>query len=147
MKYIKVIGLLMTLTLALGACESEDNNLIVEPAGAAHYYINNQSELTLAIEFVTSVALGSNVDDSFSLDPNSKIQIFSDGIIGVNPMPTNSFQEIKFHAMVDGAKKLVYILSPMVNDRWTIIEKEIPESGYGLTKYELLIETIDLTLD
>ena len=128
----------ITLLFSCNSEENEVNTLIIEPAGAAQYYINNKTDIDFTIVITTSVELGSIDSTTTALNKQSTL-IYTDGIIGVNPVPTNTFKDIQFYSTIDGTQTLLLEFSPVSNDDWNIIEQDLGETGYGLTKYEMLL--------
>lgn len=134
--------LLIALASALLSCtESSTTLLIEEPAGSAHYYIDNQSNVDLKIIFTKSPELASEVDSS-GVPANSSKLIFTDGIIGVNPKPSDSFSQINFYKTTEDTA--VFTIDSLDNDKWSIIGRDIGDSGYGLTKYQFTITENEL---
>jgi hypothetical protein len=96
---------------------------------------------------MTTYELGGKVDSSYFVSSNTSIKILEDGMFGVNPKPTDSFQYIRLYTSINGSIKIVFELDPIINERWIVTEKNIGVSGYGSTTYELVIEDSDLDFD
>lgn len=139
MKY-HLIVLLSSSLIFFASCGGED--VISEPAGAAQYFINNQTTGELNVSFVTTTALGSMTIDTI---PTFQIgvskEIFQDGIIGVNPRPEDSFSELLF--IKDNDFDQPYKITEVSNDQWEIISTDFNGSSYGLTIFQLNIRDED----
>jgi len=138
-KQVQLFYFITFLILLLYSC---NNNEIIEPAGSAEYLINNQTTGELSVSFITSSALDfMNVDTIPSIRTGESRIIFFDGIIGVNPKPSDSFSQLTF--LLNNNENSKYTISQIENDIWEIIESDIGGSGYGLTKYELIVTDED----
>ncbi|SMO84484.1 hypothetical protein [Fodinibius sediminis] len=130
--------LLLASALALLSCsEQRTDALMTEPAGSAHYYINNQSSTEITVIFVTSAALNFETDSSAVPGDSSKV-IFRDGGIGINPKPSDSFSNLKFFRETKRNSPVI-VIDSIRNEAWKVIHSEMDDSGYGLTEYELTI--------
>ena len=137
--------LFITLVLISIGCSQDDNDpeVINEPAGSAEYFINNLSTKNLDIVFVKSVELGFGIDSTKTVTSQEVLKIFQDGIIGVNPKPTNSFKEIRFFDASNTSDEPLFEITEINNNDWIITEQDLGDSGYGLTKYQLTISDED----
>ena len=137
---VSIVRLLVILSVLFLSCEN--NELIIEPAGAAEYFINNQTTAALKVSFITSAELASIAVDSLPLiDSEAVVLIHTDGIIGVNPRPTDSFSSLRFVRDVDTSN--TYDINSIDNSQWEILERDLGDDGYGLTKYQLVIDDQD----
>lgn len=118
---------------------SDTEPLIDGPGGAAHYYINNVSDIDVAIIFIKSEELGLETSDSQTIASNSAVKIFEDGKIGSNPQPENSFSEISFYNSPENGDAPLFKITTVINENWTIIDQDLGDSGYGLTSYQFTI--------
>ena len=117
-----------------------------ESVGRATYYINNQSDVDLYYVFpMPYVRL--SPDTTKIIVSKSSNEIYQDGMIGVNPTPSETFAFIWLYASIDDTFRIVYSQDPVVDKEWNIIEQNLGRSGYGLTVFELLIENSDLDLN
>lgn len=132
-----ISALLPLFFLFISCTDNQTNTLIYEPAGSADYYINNQSSSELNVVFVTTPELGSETD-SIIVVKNSLSKILNDGIIGMNPEPSDSFRKITFYTSGE-TEEPAFTFEPVTNDEWEIIGTDINETGYGLTEYEFTI--------
>lgn len=140
LKSIKGHSFFLITIICLVSCNNtDDDQVITEPAGSAEYFINNQTNTDIIIIFQRSEGLGSEIDTSNVIESNTSLKILEDGIIGVNPVPENSFDEIKFYESSD-LNNPFSILSPVENEDWTITDEDIGTSGYGLTVYEIILK-------
>lgn len=120
------------------SCNKDELECCFEPAGGAHYFINNLTSSNLKVMFVTSEELGLKTIDSIStIPPNNKLKIFEDGIIGVIPVPSNSFSSLTFLRASDSSE---FILSDDINSNWEVLSRDFESGEYGLTEYELKID-------
>jgi hypothetical protein len=120
--------------------------VVGEHVGSATYYINNQSDLDLYYVFpIPDVRL--TPDTTKIIVSKSSNEIHQDGIIGVNPTPSMTFEFIWLYASINDSIKVVYNHYPVIDEEWIIIEQNLGKSGYGSTVYELLIENSDLDLN
>lgn len=134
MKHIIVIGL---LSIVLFSCQEDPTECCNEPAGAAYYYIKNETTSKLKVSFITSSELGSHLVDSTSLiPPDNTLKILEDGIIGVNPEPSHSFSTLTFLRMSDSSE---YVISTIINENWEVISRDFEQGQYGTTEYQLTI--------
>lgn len=139
-----LISTLLPLMIVFISCAGNQTDaLVIEPAGSADYYINNQSSSDLSVVFVTSPELGSKTDSSV-VAVNRSLKILDDGIIGVNPRPEDSISKLTFYNP-ERSTEPVFIFDPVTNGEWDVIGTDFDETGYGLTKYQLTIT--DSTLD
>jgi len=131
---------LSLLLIFLVGCS--DDNVIIEPAGAVEYFISNQTSDDIMVTFITSAELGQvTVDTVPVITVGMSRLILRDGIIGVNPQPTNSFSELTFVRSNDLDNP--WVLSAITNKDWDIVKKEIGASGYGLTEYQFVVTDDD----
>lgn len=115
--------------------------LIYEPAGSAHYYINNQCNVDFNISYTT---FGSQADSLKTIPIDTSIRILEDGSIGNNPFPSSSFSEILFYSSADLSKPVLTI-NPVEDEKWNINgSKGFEDSNYELTEYELVITNEDV---
>lgn len=128
---------LVFAVIILSNCSKNDNDtIIIEPAGSAEYFINNGTNKDIIIIYQTSKELGFEIDTTQIIKKNTSLKIFQDGLIGVNPVPVNSFSEIKFYESIDLINSFLTLL-PVKNEDWTITNQNLDSSGYGLTTYEI----------
>ncbi len=132
---------LLSLILLLLACSEEEPLVISEPAGAAHYYLKNETGQDLILAFETSFGLGNQLDSGRILTTQDSLLILEDGIIGQNPLPDDSFSWIRLYTQA--SPSLYYALDPIANEPWLITGKEGFVDGYGLTLYTLTIPESD----
>ncbi|GAB4232986.1 MAG: hypothetical protein Tsb0034_06030 [Ekhidna sp.] len=128
--------------LLMVRCSKDEEGIAccVEPVGSAAYYFTNQTSEDIMVEFTLSEELGRQVVDTLPpLEGESTTLILTDGIIGVNPLPSNSFSEIRVYSIGDSQHPLKTI-SPIKNEDWNVVSSERNESGYGLTEYEYRFE-------
>ncbi len=134
MKRTFLIGLLSIVILS---CQDDPTECCIETVGSAYYFIKNESASELKVSFVTSSELGLQKVDSTNLIPsNSILKILEDGIIGVNPEPSNSFSTLTFLRISDSSE---YIISTIINRNWEVISRDFEPGEYGLTEYQLTI--------
>ncbi|MEN1784760.1 MAG: hypothetical protein AAGF77_06420 [Bacteroidota bacterium] len=127
--------LLLLLSLIITACRNADDDLIVEPAGAASYFIKNNSSSDISVAFTTFGAPGTSPQIYGTIPAGDRQEIFKDGSFGFNPMPRDSFGEITFSWIdVDGETTVVY--SPIVNEDWEITFEDFESGDYGVRFYE-----------
>jgi len=93
---------------------------------------------------VTSEQLGSETNNDFSVAPNMSIKILKDFVIGVNPVPEQSLQTLRFFEIESASINLLYEIDPIKNDQWEILERDFPENSYGLTVYQFTVTNADL---
>lgn len=138
LKLIKKNSLLPVLFVILWSCDynNGDDDMITESVGSAEYFINNQMGTDIILIYRKSEELGFEPDTTHVIERNTSIKILEDGIIGVNPVPENSFSEIKIYESSD-LNNPIKILSPVKNDDWSLIDQDLGSSGYGLSTYEM----------
>ena len=76
--------------------------------------------------------------DSTTVPRDSSTVILTDGIIGVNPKPSDSFSSIRFFRTADLSAPAL-VIEPVEDDDWNVISQERDNSGYGLTEYEFTV--------
>ena len=118
--------------------------MIVDPAGSARYFVNNQSATDLMIIFTKSTSLGMEIDSSKKVTRNDSKLLFSYGDIGINPLPSDAFTEIQFYELSNSFTDPLLVISPISNDNWNILDQNLEENGFGLTDFELVIRDQDL---
>jgi len=131
------IGAIMLVLL-----NSCNRGLIEEPAGSAEYFINNQTTGALSVSFIKSQELGLiSVDTISSIKTGFSRLIFMDGIIGTNPQPSDSFSELNLVS----ENKIIDTLRIIGTDNnlWEVIDSNIDDSGFGLRKFELMVNDSD----
>lgn len=138
MKFFNLIkAFILFIVITTSSCgKNSDDNIIIEPAGSAEYFINNETDKDIIIIYQKSEELGFEIDTTDVIEKNTSFKIFEDGIIGVNLVPKNSFSEIKFFEFPDLIDPFLS-LSPVKNEDWTIINQDLESSGYGITTYEI----------
>ncbi|TRX58841.1 hypothetical protein FNH22_13280 [Fulvivirga sp. M361] len=140
------IPIICMAPLLFFSCEDEKNEaeLIVDPAGSARYFVNNQSATDLMIIFTKSTSLGMEIDSSKKVTRNDSKLLFSYGDIGINPLPSDAFTEIQFYELSNSFTDPLLVISPISNDNWNILDQNLEENGFGLTDFELVIRDQDL---
>lgn len=134
-----ILPLLIFLFFFISCSENPTNKRIIDTVGAAHYYINNQSNIDINVVFTTTVELGSKTDSSTTISSGNSELIFKDGIIGVNPKPSDSFSKIEIYTSSNKSVPAL-IIDPIKNKKWKIIGKKSGDvGGLRLTKYQLTI--------
>ena len=129
----------LVATLLQTSCGDKE---IFEPAGAAEYLINNQTSDELRVTFITSQELGlMTTDDLDEIAVGQSLLVHTDGIIGVNPQPTDSFSQITITRANDTQQS--FTLSPIDNQLWEVLERNLGDTGYGLTIYQLTVTDED----
>ncbi|MDZ7693767.1 MAG: hypothetical protein U5K69_22055 [Balneolaceae bacterium] len=135
----KIIILPLFVAFLMVSCsDNNSSSVIEEPAGSAQYVIENQSNRDLKVVFTKSPQLNSEIDTTSTIVSKTAEIIFEDGIIGVNPKPSDSFSKIEFYKTSDISSP-VYAINQINDEQWRIVSKDYGESGYGLTIYELSI--------
>jgi hypothetical protein len=134
---------LIIVFISISSC----TNVIDEPAGSAVYYLNNETDYVLNVEFMTTWELGFKVDSSNIVSSNTKVKLLEDAMFGVNPEPSHSFKSIRLYTFINNSKKPVFEMDPIIDERWSIIEQNIGKSGYGNTAYQLIVENSDLDIN
>ena len=121
--------------MQLVACSSEpDDEPIDEPAGSADYFLDNQTDRSLTIEWTTSAALGSQTRQAGPVACGQRLKFEEDGIIGVNPLPLDTFS---FLHLEDDAGNVVYRQDPIDNDLWLV--ERTDDASYGHASITLVI--------
>lgn len=126
----------------MAACSGNnmEPEIIIEPGGSAHYYINNQSH----VEFnVLYTRLGSQADSLKTIPSDTTVILLKDGTFGGNPSPSTSFSQILFYKLPADSSKPVLTIDP--DEEWIIIgRKGFEDSDFGLTEYEFVITDDDI---
>lgn len=141
MKYLA----LLVLAVSLISCDkNDDEGVVSDAAGYAEYYINNQTDIDLVAIFEKSEDLGSEIDTTEILSAKNSLKILEDAIIGVNPVPADSFMEIKFYDAENLNSEPLLTISPVGNEDWVITGQDFGTSRYGSTIYELILRNENL---
>jgi len=133
---VRTLAFLSIVLFLNVSCTDDDENIIIDFGGSAEYFINNQTSNDVIVIFQKSEELGLEIDTTNVIERNTSIKILDDFIIGVNPVPDNSFKEIKFYISTDINNPFL-VLTPVENEDWTPINQNLGSSGYGLTTYEI----------
>ena len=137
----KILNLLLILVLVLlVSCSDneDDSQIVVDYAGSANYFINNKTTKDLILIFEKTEELGSEIDTTRVISSDISLLILEDSVIGQNPVPEDSLEEIKIYEASNLAVPLS-TFSPVNNEDWTITSQELGNYGFGLTSYEIII--------
>ena len=137
----KILKLLLILVLGLFvSCSDNYNNsqIVVDQVGSAEYFIDNKTTKDLILIFKKSEELGSEIDTKRVISSDISLLILEDSVIGLNPVPEDSLEEIKLYEASNLADPLL-TFSPVDNEDWTITSQELGDSGLGLTSYEIIL--------
>ena len=126
--------------MQLAACRGEQP--IDEPAGSADYFLDNQTDRSLSIEWTTSSALGSETRRAGPVAAGQILKFEEDGIIGVNPLPDDTFASVRLE---DDAGNVVYRQEPIDNDAWLV--ERADDASYGHANITLVIRNDQLGPD
>jgi hypothetical protein len=123
------------LVMQLVACTHMDTETpIGEPAGSADYFLDNRTDRSLTIDWTVSPELGSETRRAGPVAAGQVLAFESDGIIGVNPLPHDTFASLR---LLDEAGNVVYRQEPIDNDAW-IVERT-DDLDYGHANATLVI--------
>lgn len=111
-KISPVIFVVVFIYLFLLSC----TGISSDPGGSAKYYIDNKENFTINVKMFLVSQLGNEIVDT-TVDSNTKKEIFSDFIIGVNPQPSNTFKSIQIFNLTN--ESLVN-QDPINNSLWII---------------------------
>jgi len=106
--------------------------------GSAEYFIDNKTTKDLILIFKKSEELGSEIDTTRVISSDISLLILEDSVIGLNPLPEDSLEEIKLYEASNLADPFL-TFSPVDNEDWTITSQELGDSGLGLTSYEIIL--------
>jgi len=137
----KILNLLIILVLVLlVSCSDNDDNgqIVVDEVGSVEYFINNKTTKDLVLIFEKSEELGSEIDTTRVISSDISLLILEDSVIGQNPVPEDSLEEIKIYEASNLSDPLL-TFSPVNNEDWTITSQELGNYGFGLTSYEIII--------
>jgi hypothetical protein len=137
----KILNLLIILVLVLlVSCSDNDDNgqIVVDEVGSVEYFINNKTTKDLVLIFEKSEELGSEIDTTRVISSDISLLILEDSVIGQNPVPEDSLEEIKLYEASNLSDPLS-TFSPVNNEDWTITSQELGNYGFGLTSYEIII--------
>jgi hypothetical protein len=137
----KILNLLLILVLVLlVSCSDneDDSQIVVDYAGSANYFINNKTTKDLILIFEKTEELGSEIDTTRVISSDISLLILEDSLLGQNPVPEDSLEEIKIYEASNLSDPLL-TFSPVDNDDWTITGQELGDSGFGLTSYEVIL--------
>lgn len=128
------------LLLQLAACNHIEEEPIDEPAGSAEYFLDNRTDHSLTIDWTRSPQLGGETRRAGPVAPGQVLAFEEDGIIGVNPLPVDTFASLRLE---DPDRNLVYVQDPIDNDAWVV---ERTDTGdYGHANITLVIANADLS--
>ena len=136
-KILKLL-LILVLVLSVSCGDNDDGQIVVDYAGSADYFINNKTTKDLVLIFEKSEELGSEIDTTRVISSDISLLILEDSVIGQNPVPEDSLEEIKIYEASNLAVPLS-TFSPVNNEDWTITSQELGNYGFGLTSYEIII--------
>jgi hypothetical protein len=142
-KILKLL-LILVLVLSVSCSDDDDGQIVVDYAGSADYFINNKTTKDLVLIFEKTEELGYEIDTTTVISSTISLLILEDSLFGQNPVPENSFKEIRVYEASNLSNPLL-TFSPVDNDDWTITSQELGDSGFGLTSYEIILT--DSTLD
>jgi hypothetical protein len=142
-KILKLL-LILVFVLSVSCSDNDDGQIVVDYAGSADYFINNKTTKDLVLIFEKTEELGSEIDTTTVISSTISLLILEDSLFGQNPVPENSFEEIKVYEASNLSDPLL-TFSPVDNEDWTITSQELGDSGFGLTSYEIILT--DSTLD
>ncbi|MBE9464433.1 hypothetical protein ACFP1I_05400 [Dyadobacter subterraneus] len=153
MNRIQTVLCLIFMSLSFSGCKNPDdpaNKILIEPVGSSYYYVKNQTDTDLHAEFQVPIYDRSidsvvQIDSIIPIPRLSTTKIREDlGHFGHNPVPGDTFKNIRFFKITGGTKTLVLEINPVKNERWisTILSRD--EYGYGLTEYQFVIRKDDL---
>jgi len=135
----KILNLLLILVLVLlVSCSDNEDQIVVDYAGSANYFINNKTTKDLILIFEKTEELGSEIDTTRVISSDISLLILEDSLLGQNPVPEDSLEEIKIYEASNLSDPLL-TFSPVDNDDWTITGQELGDSGFGLTSYEVIL--------
>lgn len=127
--------------LALAGCGDDGEPIADGPAGSATYYVENQTEEDIDVEWVTSPQLGERTESAGPISPGSRAELLTDGSFGINPRPPDSFSQLRL--LIAGV--LVYVQDPVATAEWTVVQQS--ENDYHHADITLSIGTDDLAPD
>jgi hypothetical protein len=127
----------LALMACLAACGSDP---VVEPAGSAKYFLGNHTSRSLRVEAVLSPELGGARTTLATVVPGAVSELFTDGAIGQNPRPEDTFASMFFFRSDTSAQ--VFAQDPVVNGAW-VAERQDSET-YGRTHFSLKLQDSDL---
>ncbi|MGB3774327.1 MAG: hypothetical protein WA951_03640 [Leeuwenhoekiella sp.] len=145
MNFKKLCSAILIFGFLFTSCSSDDKKeeeIITDFGGASIYFIDNQSDNDLKITLTTSEQLGLQIDSSKTIMANSRLELFTDADIGVNPAPEDSFSKIEFYESTNDSA--IFTIDPIINEDWILIDQDLSDSGFGLTTYEYIITNTDL---
>lgn len=135
----KILKLVLILILVLSvSCSDNDDQMVVDYAGSADYFINNKTTKDLVLIFQKTEELGSEIDTTTVISSTISLLILEDSLFGQNPVPEDSFEEIKVYEASNLSDPLL-TFSPVNNEEWTITSQELGDFGFGLTSYEIIL--------
>ncbi|WP_245535936.1 hypothetical protein [Psychroflexus torquis] len=131
--------LILILVLSVSCSDNDDDGqIVVDYAGSANYFINNETTKDLILIFEKTEELGSEIDTTTVISSNISLLILEDSVIGLNPLPEDSFEEIEVYEASNLSDPLL-TFSPVNNEDWTITSQELGDSGFGLTSHEIIL--------
>ena len=132
------------VVVLLGACRKEPAP--VECAGNSDYFIRNESTHPLAIIFLTTPQLGSNIDSSKTVAAGQEIKIAETAMIGYIPTPKDTFSELIFFRQVNGSKVVALRQNPVRDERWVKLKNNPadPDVGCYRVRYTLIVTGADI---
>ncbi|MCH4554131.1 hypothetical protein [Aestuariibaculum lutulentum] len=137
MKYLYIL----IISFSLLSCENNDDNTITDPGGFSKFYINNQSDSNLKLEFTLSDDY-SNKQESEIIQSKGSKMIFEGGVIGLSPKPNEVFNEFKFYTTDPNTETLILTISPILNSDWTIIDNLNTPKNFDLFELRITNENL-----
>ncbi|MCA9555018.1 MAG: hypothetical protein KC933_33615 [Myxococcales bacterium] len=140
-----VLGTLLLLSLSGQACGDCPPGTVCEGGGFAEYTVRNLSSVEL---WVGAESAGATFETPLpmAVPPGMARVLATDGLIGVDPTPTDSFTWVTLSvADAQGVLQEVYRQEPMDAVLWTGGRVD-GEDGYGVSGYVLEVGDRDLAL-
>ncbi|MDC0708644.1 hypothetical protein POL68_09205 [Stigmatella sp. ncwal1] len=129
--------LLLLLMIPAFGCGPE---YVVEEAGLARYFLDNQSSHALRIEWTGAPPAPTEPPNGQVVPGGTRRQFIEDGMFGGRPNPSNTFQSLALYRV--DASSPDYLQEPIQNERW--VEEIVDPGTYGIAHYTLNIRDEDL---
>ena len=127
--------------LCLSCNEEKEDGIIHECVGVSFYYLDNQTDKSFLIEFVS--ILNNQIDTTKVITTKQRVLLGRDSNFGSIPTPTNSFSNFALYILVDGKKKTIYSQIPVQNSLWIKRKLNATDPDYGCQNVDYTLTITD----
>lgn len=111
--------------------------------GSGDFIITNKSQYSIRVEFTKEPRLGSHVDTSEIILPDSSKTIFSEAIIGVNVYPSVSLSSMRIFKVENSSLIILYEQNPINESKWKFVKRSPGDYGHTDNTFEFTDSLIE----